>query len=150
MIKLLSRFKNNQDGQSMVEFALVFIFVLVPVLFGIIQFGFIFGGQIVMTGAAREGARMAVVGEDNEAVHQRINDYISAASFINYEEDSAEISPSIREKHMIGDELAIDINGTVPVIIPFFDFLKDSDGEFSISSNVIMRIEQPGGMASTD
>ena len=142
MIKYFSRLKKNEDGQSMVEFALVFVFVLIPVLFGIIQFGFIFGGQIVMTGAAREGARMAIVGEDNELVKERIDNYISAAPFVSYDkEDSIEIDPE-EEDRVRGEELTVVLDGSVPIIIPFFDFLKDEEGNYSISSSAVMRIEQ--------
>ena len=148
MVRYFSRLKENEDGQSLVEFALVFVFVLIPVLFGIIQFGFIFGGQIVMTGAAREGARMAIVGEDNGLVLERMENYIKAAGFITYEKDSAVITPENRENTDIGDELSIDLFGSVPIIVPFIDFLTDEEGNYPISSSAIMRIEQQGGVAS--
>lgn len=46
------------DGQALVEFALILI-PLVIILFGIIQFGFLFGGQTGLVNAAREAARYA-------------------------------------------------------------------------------------------
>jgi len=45
-------------GAVAVEFALVTYFALIPLLLGIIGFGFIFYSQITITQAAREGARV--------------------------------------------------------------------------------------------
>lgn len=46
------------DGQALVEFALILTPLLI-ILFGIIQFGFLFGGQTGLVNAAREAARYA-------------------------------------------------------------------------------------------
>jgi len=51
----------DQDGAAAVEFALL-LPLLVVLLFGFIQFGTAFNTRIQATNAAREGARMAVVG----------------------------------------------------------------------------------------
>jgi Flp pilus assembly protein TadG len=47
-------------GQAMVEFALVLLPVLLIVV-AIIQFGLLFGAQVTITNAAREGARVGTV-----------------------------------------------------------------------------------------
>jgi hypothetical protein len=47
-------------GQAMVEFAMVLLPLLVVVV-GIIQFGLIFGANVSLTNAAREGAREATI-----------------------------------------------------------------------------------------
>lgn len=51
----------RDTGASAVEFALVSMFALIPLLLGIIQFGFIFYSQITITQAAREGVRPLAV-----------------------------------------------------------------------------------------
>jgi Flp pilus assembly protein TadG len=50
----------QEDGQALLEFALVSVF-LVLVLFGIIDFARIFFGYATMSNAAREGARYGIV-----------------------------------------------------------------------------------------
>jgi Flp pilus assembly protein TadG len=50
----------REDGQSLVEFALV-LTPLFLVLLGIIQFGFIFNSYVTLTNSAREGARSGTV-----------------------------------------------------------------------------------------
>jgi hypothetical protein len=52
--------RGNDRGAAAVEFALV-LPLLVMLVFGIIQFGFVFNAYITVTQAAREGARMASV-----------------------------------------------------------------------------------------
>jgi Flp pilus assembly protein TadG len=53
----------DESGAAAVEFALVFP-MLILVLFGIIEFGAMYNAQLMVTGAAREGARsMAISGD---------------------------------------------------------------------------------------
>lgn len=56
----MKRFCKNEKGQALVEFALVLPFLLV-ILFGIIDFGWIYYNQLAISNSAREGARYAVV-----------------------------------------------------------------------------------------
>jgi Flp pilus assembly protein TadG len=50
----------NENGQAMVEFALV-LPILMALLLGIIQFGIVFNNYITLTDATRAGARKAAV-----------------------------------------------------------------------------------------
>ena len=54
------RFRRKESGQALVEFALV-LPILLALLCGIIDFGWIYYNQITLTNAAREGARYAVI-----------------------------------------------------------------------------------------
>lgn len=64
-MKLLSALKKNEKGQSLVEFALVLPILLLLVL-GMLEYGWMLNAKISVTGAAREGARASsVLGEDN-------------------------------------------------------------------------------------
>ncbi len=58
-------------GSVAVEFALV-LPVLLLILFGIIDFGRALNAQIELTGAAREGARLAALGYPNAAIEARV------------------------------------------------------------------------------
>jgi len=57
---VLKKLKNNRRGQAMVEFALV-LPILLLLLCGIIDFGWLYYNQITLNNAAREGARYAVI-----------------------------------------------------------------------------------------
>jgi len=66
-------------GQSMIEFALV-LPLLLAILFGITEFGRAWMTANILTSAAREGARLAVVtGPDVAAVTTRVTDVCTAA-----------------------------------------------------------------------
>jgi Flp pilus assembly protein TadG len=52
--------ENREKGASAVEFALV-LPVLMVILFGIIEFGFILYDKAIVTNASREGARRGIV-----------------------------------------------------------------------------------------
>jgi Flp pilus assembly protein TadG len=57
----------DDRGAAAVEFALV-LPILVIILFGVIEFGGVYNAQLMLTGAAREGAReMAIAGVAAEA-----------------------------------------------------------------------------------
>src|SRR3954452_15260977 len=62
--------RDGERGQSLTEFALIspILFIL---LFGVIQFGFLFAGQIALNNAVRETARHAVTIGDATAASVR-------------------------------------------------------------------------------
>lgn len=64
-------------GTELVEFALV-LPLLMLVLGGIIDFGFLFQRYEVLTNAAREGARLATLGYSCADVKARVTSYLDA------------------------------------------------------------------------
>lgn len=68
----------SERGAELIEFALVFPLLLLVIL-GIVDFGFLFQRMEVVTNAAREGARVAVLpGYANADAEARVTDYITA------------------------------------------------------------------------
>ena len=57
----LQRFRDNESGAAMVEFAIVFVFMFLPLLFGALEFGRAAYIKSSVTSAAREGVRYAIV-----------------------------------------------------------------------------------------
>lgn len=68
----------DQRGQALVEMALVLPLLLLLVL-GIIQFGFIFMSQLAVNNATREGARYAAV---HEITQTSLETIVSEYSFV--------------------------------------------------------------------
>ena len=67
-------------GAEIVEFALIFPLLLL-VMFGIVDFGFLFQRYEVLTNAAREGARVAALpGYAQADVEARVRQYLTASS----------------------------------------------------------------------
>ncbi len=58
--------KRGEKGQAMVEFALI-LPILILLLCGIIDFGWIFGNQVVLSNATRESARYMAMNYDPTA-----------------------------------------------------------------------------------
>ncbi len=74
----LGRRLRSERGAELVEFALVMP-ILMVVLAGILDMGFLFKNYEVVTNAAREGARMASLpGWVEDDVKARVRDYLAA------------------------------------------------------------------------
>jgi Flp pilus assembly protein TadG len=72
-MKILPAICRNQRGQAVIEFALVLPLLLLLV-FGVTEFGRAWMTKNVITSAAREGCRVAVVTDpDATAVNNRVN-----------------------------------------------------------------------------
>jgi Flp pilus assembly protein TadG len=73
----------SEKGAELIEFALVFPILLLVVV-GIIDFGFLFQRYEVLTNATREGARMAVLPSYTEAdVQTRVCAYLDVGGVPN-------------------------------------------------------------------
>jgi Flp pilus assembly protein TadG len=70
----------NEKGQSIVEFALV-VPVLLLIVMGVIEFGNLLMNVNVLTGAAREGVRVAAVtNPDVDQVTSTVSNYLTSAN----------------------------------------------------------------------
>lgn len=76
------RFRREEDGGSLVEFAIVFTFMFVPLMFGALEFGRATYVKSSVTAAAREGVRYAIVhgdesGSDTTATKTGVTTYVT-------------------------------------------------------------------------
>lgn len=69
--RLLHRFRQTEAGQSLVEFTMILPIFLV-LMFGLVDFGRAFYTWLLVTNAAREGARVAAVQADASSINARI------------------------------------------------------------------------------
>ncbi|MBE0466414.1 MAG: pilus assembly protein [Candidatus Desulforudis sp.] len=69
----------GQGGQSAVEFALI-LPVLILIVLGIIEFGWLLNSKITLTSASREGARVAIVTDDEDRVKTAIKNHVEGLS----------------------------------------------------------------------
>jgi hypothetical protein len=72
--------RSRDRGAVAVEFALVFVFVLLPLLLGIIDFGRMWFAQVTLTQSAREGARLEALNTSAGAANVCTGTTRSAAS----------------------------------------------------------------------
>lgn len=125
--RLFRRFKKNERGASLVEFALVVPILLLLVL-GMIEFGWLLTGWTVITGAAREGARAAVVWDIDE-ITDRVENHTDMLPFQNII-----INPVIGSP---GEETSVEVTGNLPLLVGFFPIADP----FPIGSRATMRQE---------
>jgi len=138
-MKFFSCYKKDENGQSLVEFALILPVVLL-LLMGIIQFGFIFNGQITVTSAAREGARLAVVTDPDEVADadDLIKDRVEAAAvalLLNVDRDD----DIVIDRTLADGMLSVTVDGTVEIIMPLLPILTGNSIDLAGESK--MRIE---------
>ena len=78
MNRFISKGIRDKKGQSTVEFALV-LPVLLLIVFGIIEFRFIFNAYVTVISSAREGARYGIIGDKDEGqIIQKVKDTAGA------------------------------------------------------------------------
>ena len=75
VVRLIPARVRSQAGAELVEFALVLPMLLL-VLGGIVDFGLLLQRQQVVTNAAREGARLAVVNYPDGDVQERVRQFV--------------------------------------------------------------------------
>lgn len=129
----------REDGQAMVEFALILpIFLLI--LCGIIDFGWLFYNQLSLNNACREGARYAVVNTAENADTIAIINHIENTTTTVFANDGIDISVVYSSP---GDPTSGDITVSMEAEISFFTPVLSTilGKEKTITSTVIMKVE---------
>lgn len=127
---LYRRLIKKDEGVSAVEFAII-LPILLLLLIGIIEFGWLLNGYITITGGAREGARLAVLGKNDSEIETAVKEHtvdlmLSGDLRINTSRD------------IPGEETVVTVSGDLPLLVGFFNFLGDP---FTISADATMRQE---------
>ena len=128
---LLFRLKKNDSGASIVEFAVIAM-LLFAVLFGIIEFGWIFNGYITLTSAAQEGVRQAVVMKDVDEEEIR-NIVRTHARIFSHDSLTIDINPAT-----YGGETEVIVIGDLDLLIAFPPLPQS----IRLTTNATMRQEQ--------
>lgn len=101
-------------GQALVEFSLV-VFLLVVILFSILEGGLVINAKTVLTSAARETARVcAVEGGRTPGALQRLSDSLTAGG-IDPDEVTAFISPG---QAIYGTTIRVELQYDYKVVSP--------------------------------
>jgi Flp pilus assembly pilin Flp len=132
---------SREDGAAAVEFALL-LPLLVMLLFGFIQFGVAFNTRIQATNAAREAARLAVVGIDDwdDVGGDQFWDVVRERAGVGSISDCA-----VTSDPFVGGTLTVSFDFPLDLAIPF---LPSPPSWQTGTAEASMRIEQlsdPGG-----
>lgn len=125
---------NNENGQSMVEFALIMP-ILLLIIVGIIEFGFMFSGFLALTNASREAVRNISLGGNDASATQRAKE-----SSMNLDPDQmvVVINPSNSTRKQ-GDAVTVTITYEYDFLTPFMEKLLGSN--FQLEADTTMRVE---------
>lgn len=125
-------FIRGNRGQSVVEFALVLPLILL-VLFGITEFGRAWMTANILTSAAREGCRLAVVtGPNVGAVTTRVNNVCAAAG----------VTPTnITVTGPVGPERLVTVTVNANFEVLTGQILGTFSGTIPLSASSVMRHE---------
>lgn len=104
----------RERGQAMVEFAAVLLPILLIVV-GIIQFGLIFGANVTLTNAAREGTRAATIARYDHELPRASNDINRCTSALDAARQSFGLmnaaSPNFTASRPCPSNSGSDLNG---------------------------------------
>ena len=137
----------GRKGAELIEFALVLPLLLL-IIAGIIDFGFLFQSYEAVTNAAREGARVGVLpGYSGADVQARVSSYISASGLPN----AATAAMTTRSVATGGGPPVdvIDVTVTYPhaflVLGPISGLFGGSFGTVTLTAVSSMRVEAGAG-----
>ena len=133
-VEYLRKLAAKEHGQALTELALI-LPILLLLLMAIIQFGLIFSGQIAIAGAAREGARIAVVGVDDEEITLVVNNALEGSALLN--DITTEVIPA--GARVFGQQVTVQVEASTNIIVPFLNLLLGD--RYNHSSKATMRVE---------
>ena len=118
----------KRPGQAMAEFALCAP-VLLALLLGIIDAGWLFNHELMLTNAAREGARLGAMGQSTIQIRDAVRDYLTQSGFTPVPTDS---------------QITVDLSNstslvTIAVPVPFLFAISGPEVKLGATSK--MRLE---------
>jgi len=147
--------RTSEDrGQTLVELALL-LPVLLLLIMGIIEFGWILHGYVIVTSAAREGARVAAVKAPNNQIEERVEgalqtlfstddvdlvtDTVFASSTPGAGELLMTILPYDIDDRDSNTQVEIRLRGSIGLLTPLLKALLPDP--FPLRATAIMRVE---------
>lgn len=123
----------REEGQSIVEAAFV-IPLLILIICGILDFGWIFSNQLTVNNYSREGARYAVVNSNQSNLTYLVTEKINSISGMG-DQDTVAVTVEI----VNNEDVKVNVTKTVKVLTPITGiFVKDQLIE--VKSTSVMRI----------
>ncbi len=138
MKRFLQRIK-GEKGQSLVEFAIVLPILLI-ILGGIIDFGWIFYNNLAISNCTREGARFAVVNANEQDSVELIKTRIKGAAADNLK-DNLTIDVKFTDvQNPSNGDVIIKVTGKIKVLTPIIGIFCE-DQQIVLNSTAIMKVE---------
>lgn len=129
----------NEKGQAMVEFALLLPILLI-LLLGIIDFGWLFYNQLALNNSCREGARFAVVNTGKQNRVELIENKVNSVTPPQLKEDLV-ITPTWSNlvQPLQGD-VTVKLDTQIVVLTPVLGIFSENQKR-SLTAEVTMKVE---------
>lgn len=124
----------NQSGQSLVEFALI-LPILLLLIMGIIEFGFIMNSYLTIQNASREGARIGIVGAADLDIRNRV---LSDSPNLQAADLTINITPEEGSRGP-GDTITVAVTYNYHLVTPIISSLLNNS--LVLNAQTSMRIE---------
>ncbi len=138
--------RRGERGSELIEFAIVFPLLLLIVA-AIFDFGFLFQTYEVVTNAAREGARMAILPgyQIPQDVQARVLTYVQSAGLkqVPVTTVTPVSIPLGNGKTVSAYEVKVQYPHTFAILSPFMGYFGGSIAAVTVTSYSAMRIEAP-------
>ncbi len=137
--------RRSERGSELIEFAIVFPLLLLIVA-AIFDFGFLFQTYEVVTNAAREGARIAILpGYTTPDVQARVLTYIQASGLKQQPTTTVtQVSiPLGNGKTISAYEVKVQYPHAFAILSPFMGYFGGAIAAVNVTSFSAMRIEAP-------
>lgn len=131
-MKLWLKLKNRR-GQSIVEMALL-LPVLLMILLGILEFGRVYGAYMIISNAARDGARVGSVGGTTTQIYTTV---INDTSALNTSDIN--VLTSTTGSGDRGDSITVTVGYDIQIMAPFLGIVVDNPMYLEV--DMTMRIE---------
>lgn len=131
MFDIVNKFKEKK-GQTLVEMAIV-LPILVALIFGMTDFARVLNGYLTTTEASREGARVAALSGNDDAVVLAVN---NAAPNLDPTRLTVTTLPATRIR---GDAVTVTVTYNIDIITPLVNTMLTNP--MPITSQTIMRVE---------
>jgi hypothetical protein len=140
-----------QRGAALVEFAITLPLLLL-LLFGIVEFGWLFSQNLDVRHGAREGARLAAVNFPDGAPppagpRTSVKTDALVAEICRRMQTATGVEISIQSPGSVGSSAVVSVSAPGQTLSGFLDFLLPSD--LTLESSVEIRLEQPATWADT-
>lgn len=131
---MISRLRQGEQGQALVEMALVLpLFLLL--LFGVIEMGRVGYAYVTVSNAARAGGRIATIGGTDPDINSTVQ---NAATSLNPASLTITITPP-QNQRLSGQEVTVQVSYPVQLIIPIISNIIPNP--VVVGSSITMRLE---------
>lgn len=130
---MVKKFFCEKKGQALVEFAFV-IPLLLLFLFGIVEFGRIFGAELIVAYSAREGARVGTIGSTDDAIKSQVFN-----SAVNLDPSKLIIIIEPASERVRGQQISVRVRYPVAVMVPIISAITGET--VTVGSTCTMRVE---------